>query len=58
MKKLVIFPMLLNIFAFGLEGEFQDAPNFSIEDVDGNVVNLEALREKGPVLMSCWALWC
>jgi peroxiredoxin len=36
----------------------QDAPNFVLKDVDGNIVRLDSLVKKGPVLMSYWALWC
>jgi peroxiredoxin len=39
-------------------GESYDAPDFSLEDIDGNVIELDALLEEGPVFMSYWALWC
>lgn len=33
------------------------APAFTLADLDGNVVNLEALRGR-PVLINFWATWC
>ena len=40
------------------EEQYQYAPDFSLEDVNGNTVCLDSLVAKGPVLMSFWALWC
>jgi cytochrome c biogenesis protein CcmG/thiol:disulfide interchange protein DsbE len=40
------------------EGDMQDAPGFTLEDIDGNTVCLDSLLEDGPVFMSFWALWC
>lgn len=58
MRKISLFLLLLVIFAFAEEGIAADAPGFTLEDVDGNVVNLDSLLTKGPVLISFWALWC
>lgn len=58
MKKLallIIFPLL---FASGEQSTTADAPSFTLEDVDGKIVNLDSLLLKGPVMMSFWALWC
>lgn len=52
---ILLFPL---IFAFAEEGTAADAPSFALEDVDGNIVNLDSLLTQGPVLMSFWALWC
>jgi cytochrome c biogenesis protein CcmG/thiol:disulfide interchange protein DsbE len=59
MKKFVILfciPLFFTLVAD--EGEAIDAPDFSLEDVDGNPVILDSLLAKGPVFMSYWALWC
>lgn len=58
MKRLTLLLLLPIVFAFAEEGIAADAPGFTLEDVDGNVVNLDSLLTKGPVLMSFWALWC
>ena len=33
------------------------APTFALQDIEGNVIDLEKLRGK-PVLMNFWATWC
>jgi cytochrome c biogenesis protein CcmG/thiol:disulfide interchange protein DsbE len=58
MKKLALLLLLLIVFAFTEEGTMAKAPSFTLEDVDGNAINLDSLLTKGPVLMSFWALWC
>lgn len=58
MKKLALILLLPLFFAFAEESTAADAPGFTLEDVDGNVVNLDSLLTKGPVMMSFWALWC
>jgi cytochrome c biogenesis protein CcmG/thiol:disulfide interchange protein DsbE len=52
---LIIFPLLLGLAE---QGTVADAPSFTLEDVDGNIVDLDSLLAKGPVMMSFWALWC
>lgn len=34
------------------------APNFSVEDVNGNIVTLSDFRNKEYVLLDVWASWC
>ncbi len=34
------------------------APDFTLEDTDGNSVTLSELVNSGPVLMVFWATWC
>lgn len=34
------------------------APNFSLESLDGNTVELKTLLGKGPILINFWATWC
>jgi cytochrome c biogenesis protein CcmG/thiol:disulfide interchange protein DsbE len=58
MKKFVLLFCISLLFVFADEGETIDAPDFSLEDVDGNPVVLDSLLAKGPVFMSYWALWC
>ena len=58
MRKLMLLLLVPIVFAFADEGVAVSAPGFTLEDVDGNIVNLDSLLAKGPVLMSFWALWC
>jgi peroxiredoxin len=58
MKKLILVLCIPLLFALADEGEYVDAPDFSLEDVDGNPVILDSLLATGPVFMSYWALWC
>jgi len=58
MKRLALLLLIPLVFAITDEGEEIDAPDFSLEDVDGNPVILDSLLAKGPVFMSYWALWC
>ncbi len=58
MRRLSLLLLIPLFFAFAEEGTATPAPNFTLEDVDGEVVDLDALLEKGPVLISFWALWC
>lgn len=34
------------------------APNFKLEDLDDNIIELKSLLGKGPILISFWATWC
>lgn len=58
MRKLSLLLLIPLVLAFAEEGAAAAAPGFTLEDVDGNVVNLDSLLTKGPVLISFWALWC
>jgi cytochrome c biogenesis protein CcmG/thiol:disulfide interchange protein DsbE len=60
MKKLLFLPLLpfLIVFLSAQEIDFTVAPDFSLDDIDGNLVCLDSLLTKGPVLISFWALWC
>ncbi|MCX8014965.1 MAG: TlpA family protein disulfide reductase [candidate division WOR-3 bacterium] len=63
MKKVVIiFIVIFSITNF-LYGEdknesFKNAPTFKLYDVYGNLIVLDSLVKKGPVIMSFWAVWC
>lgn len=58
MRKLSLLLLIPLVLAFAEEGAAAAAPGFTLEDVNGNVVNLDSLLTKGPVLVSFWALWC
>ncbi|HEX7320898.1 MAG TPA: TlpA disulfide reductase family protein [bacterium] len=58
-KKLLIILLFASVVVmYAAETEVVDAPDFSLQDVDGNPVILDSLLAKGPVFMSFWALWC
>lgn len=56
MKKLSLI-LVLSLF-FMTKISFGQSYDFSLEDLDGNTVTLKGLTEKGPVMISFWALWC
>lgn len=56
MKKLSL--ILVLSFFFMTKISFGQSYDFSLEDLDGNTVTLKGLLEKGPVMISFWALWC
>ncbi|KPK64690.1 hypothetical protein AMJ83_00365 [candidate division WOR_3 bacterium SM23_42] len=58
MKAFSLILLIPLVFAFAEEGATADAPGFTLEDVDGKIVNLDSLLAEGPVLVSFWALWC
>ncbi len=56
MKKLSV---VLIVALFSLTKiSFGQSYDFSLEDLDQNTVTLSTLLEKGPVMISFWALWC
>lgn len=58
---LVLYFVFLAVQVLPQEGETQSgkkAPNFKLEDLDGNYVELKNLIGKGPLLISFWATWC
>jgi peroxiredoxin len=58
MKKWILLLILPLVFVSADEGEQPGAPGFTLEDIDGNTVNLDSLLADGPVFLSFWALWC
>lgn len=63
MKKIfLVFCFLFLAFTvLAQEGEIKSgkkAPNFKLEDLDGNYIELKNLIGKGPLLISFWATWC
>ena len=57
MKKALILVLFCAVFAVAAEDAIP-APDFSLQDIDGNPVILDSLLARGPVFMSFWALWC
>jgi len=57
MKKALALMLFVFVFA-GAAEEAIPAPDFNLQDIDGNPVILDSLLAKGPVFMSFWALWC
>lgn len=57
MKRILAILLFTCIFAAAAE-EAIPAPDFNLQDIDGNPVILDSLLAKGPVFMSFWALWC
>jgi cytochrome c biogenesis protein CcmG/thiol:disulfide interchange protein DsbE len=58
MKNIFILLLFVTALMHAAESEAPDAKDFTLEDIDGNPVNLDSLLAKGPVFMSYWALWC
>lgn len=56
MKKLSV--LLLILFFFSAKFASSQAFDFDLNDISGNSVKLSQLLEKGPVMISFWALWC
>lgn len=56
MKKISF--LLIFLFAFLLKTSFCQSYEFELPDLDGNNVKLSQLLQKGPVMISFWALWC
>jgi cytochrome c biogenesis protein CcmG/thiol:disulfide interchange protein DsbE len=56
MKKLsILFFLLFTLFS---KISFSQSYDFELPDLDGNNVKLSQLLQKGPVMISFWALWC
>ncbi|MBE0432545.1 TlpA family protein disulfide reductase [candidate division WOR-3 bacterium] len=58
MKKFALLLILLMLAAYAQDAKLAEAPGFTLEDADGNIVDLDSLLTTGPVMMSFWALWC
>lgn len=61
MKKLILILLMLTSFILAQEGESKlqgTAPNFELENMDGDIYELSDFLGKGPVLISFWATWC
>ncbi len=57
MKLLVLF--FLSIFSYGVFGQDgQKAPDFSLENLEGETIAFNEARGENVVLISFWATWC
>lgn len=52
---LIVFSICILFKGISLSQTFSD---FTLPDLDNNDVTLSKLVEKGPVMLSFWALWC
>jgi cytochrome c biogenesis protein CcmG/thiol:disulfide interchange protein DsbE len=50
--------LILCSFAFGQFQTGQQAPDFTLPDLDGNYVTLSELVGDGPIYINFWATWC
>lgn len=61
MKKVLVIILLFSALMFAQENSKQlegKAPNFELEDLDGEFQELNDFLGEGPVLISFWATWC
>ena len=60
MKLIPLFVVFLCFWAYAQPDPdgLRKGPNFKIENLDGDIVELEAELGDGPVLLSFWATWC
>ncbi len=57
--KILILTLLTFTFAYAQEdNESTKAPNFMLEDLKGDYIELNELIGDGPILISFWATWC
>jgi len=53
----LIFILVLSVSLFA-QGGGRKSPNFKLENLNGEYVELKTLLGKGPLLISFWATWC
>lgn len=57
--KLIKYLSITGLFMLTAVGSsFAQSYEFELQDINGNNVKLSSLLDKGPVMMSFWALWC
>jgi cytochrome c biogenesis protein CcmG, thiol:disulfide interchange protein DsbE len=58
---LIIFSLAIfsvTLFSQDNSGGIRKGPDFTLEDMDGNLVELNKEVGEGPILLSFWATWC
>ena len=48
----------LSLFSQDNSAGIRKGPDFTLEDLDGNLVELDQEVGEGPILLSFWATWC
>ena len=56
-KYIIAFFIVLTLWASGFAAKKQQAPNFSLKDINGKEVSLSSFRGK-IVVLNFWATWC
>ena len=57
----ILLALVFSIFVTAQEDtdkEIKKAQNFTLEDMEGDFVELNELTGEGPLLLSFWATWC
>lgn len=56
----VLFAIFFVVAAFPQQQSdgFRKGPNFKLENLDGDIVELNSEIGEGPILLSFWATWC
>ena len=58
---LIVFSIVVfsvSLFSQENSGGIRKGPDFTLEDLDGNLVELDKEVGEGPILLSFWATWC
>jgi len=53
--------LMLTVFLsveFAIASEWEMAPDFSLPDINNNIVTLSSYKDKKPVLLFFWTTWC
>ena len=61
MQKLILIFLMFTTMLLAQESENKlqgTATNFELEDMEGDIYELNDFLGKGPVLLSFWATWC